>query len=48
VVREAINWAEQSPEPDISELYTDVYVEKFGPYIGTSKPQIITDAEESS
>jgi pyruvate dehydrogenase E1 component alpha subunit len=48
VVREAINWAEQSPEPDISELYTDVYVEKFGPYIGTSKPQIVTDAEESS
>ena len=45
-VRESIAWAEASPEPDLSELYTDVYVERFGPYLGTSPPQIVTDAEE--
>ena len=45
-VKECIKWAEASPEPDLSELYTDVYVERFGPYLGTSMPQIVTDAEE--
>ena len=44
-VRESIDWAEASPEPDPSELFTDVYVEKFGPYLGTSMPQIVTDSE---
>ena len=44
-VRESIEWAEASPEPDHSELFTDVYVEKFGPYLGTSMPQIVTDSE---
>ena len=46
-VRECIQWAEASPEPDMSELYHDVYVEKFGPYTGTSMPQIVTDEEDS-
>ena len=44
-VKECIKWAEASPEPPMSELYTDVYVERFGPYLGTSMPQIVTDAE---
>lgn len=46
-VRESIEWAEASPMPDMSELYHDVYVERFGPYNGTSMPQIVTDAEDS-
>ncbi len=44
-VRAAIDWADASPVPDMSELFTDVYVEKFGPYLGTSMPQIVTDQE---
>ena len=47
LVRESIAWAEASPEPPIEELHTDVYVERFGPYLGTSMPQIVTDAEEN-
>jgi hypothetical protein len=31
----------------MEELHTDVYVERFGPYLGTSMPQIVTDAEEN-
>jgi TPP-dependent pyruvate/acetoin dehydrogenase alpha subunit len=46
-VRESITWAEASPEPPMEELHTDVYVERFGPYLGTSMPQIVTDAEEN-
>jgi TPP-dependent pyruvate/acetoin dehydrogenase alpha subunit len=39
-IREAIAWAEASPPPDISELYTDVYADTWGPYPGTSPPQM--------
>ena len=46
-VRESIDWAEASPMPDLSELYHDVFVEKLGPFTGTSMPQIVTDAEDS-
>ena len=46
-VRESIDWAEASPMPDLSELYHDVFVEKLGPFTGTSMPQIVTDAEYS-
>jgi pyruvate dehydrogenase E1 component alpha subunit len=44
-VSEAIKWASASPPPDASELYTDVYVEAWGPYRGTSPPQIMQDRE---
>ncbi len=37
-VREAIKWAEASPPPDINELYTDVYTDRWGPYRGSSPP----------
>lgn len=33
VVAEAVKFAEESPFPDPSELYTDIYVEKDYPYI---------------
>jgi len=42
-VREAVEWAEASPPPPVSELFTDVYVEKFGPYTGTSLPEMLSD-----
>ena len=45
-IREAVKWAEASPPPGIEELYTDVYVEKWGPYRGTSRPQMLTDEEQ--
>jgi pyruvate dehydrogenase E1 component alpha subunit len=44
-VRDAVAWAEASPVPDVGDLYTDVYVEEFGPYTGTSKPQILQEDE---
>jgi pyruvate dehydrogenase E1 component alpha subunit len=47
-VRESIKWAEASPPPSVEEeLYRDVYVEEWGPYTGTTEPQIITDAVSS-
>ena len=42
-IRAAVKWAEESPEPDLSELYHDVYVEQWGPYSGTSFPQFMQD-----
>jgi pyruvate dehydrogenase E1 component alpha subunit len=40
-IREAIEYAEASPEPDPSELYTDVYTDQWGPYRGTSPPEML-------
>lgn len=42
-VREAVDWANQSPEPPIEELYTDVYTDVWGPYTGTSEPEMLQD-----
>ncbi len=42
-VRQAVEWAEQSPVPPIEELYRDVYVEQWGPYTGTSKPEMLKE-----
>jgi len=33
IVDEAVQFAEESPWPEASELYTDVYVQKDYPYI---------------
>jgi len=33
IVDEAVKFAEESPYPEASELYTDVYVENNYPYI---------------
>ncbi len=44
-VKESIKWAEASPPPSVDEeLYRDVYVETWGPYTGTTEPQIVRDA----
>ena len=45
-VREAVEWAEASPIPPMSELHHDVYVERIGPYTGTSLPQMLADDGE--
>lgn len=47
-IRNAVKWAEASPEPGIEELYKDVYVEKWGPYTGTSLPSFMQDAGKGS
>ena len=40
-IRDAFKWAEESPEPPLEELFHDVYVERWGPYTGTSKPEFL-------
>lgn len=41
-VRGAVEFAEQSPEPEVSkELYHDVCIEQYGPYTGTSLPEML-------
>jgi pyruvate dehydrogenase E1 component alpha subunit len=43
-VRDAVAWADASPPPPLEELYHDVYVERWGPYTGTSLPEMLRDA----
>ncbi len=45
-VKQAVEWAEASPEPPIEELYKDVYIEEWGPYKGTSPPQMLLEEDE--
>ena len=47
-VRDAVKWADESPEPPREELYHDVYVEEWGPFTGTSEPMMLTDPESGS
>ncbi len=42
-VRDAIKWAEESPPPPLEELFTDVYTDSWGPYRGTSPPQMLEE-----
>ena len=44
-VRDAMDWSEASPPPPMEELYKDVYIEPWGPYTGTSLPQMIEECE---
>jgi pyruvate dehydrogenase E1 component alpha subunit len=46
-VRQAVEWAKQSPEAPLEELYTDVYTDFWGPYKGTSKPEMLQEEEET-
>lgn len=45
-VRQAVEWSKKSPETPISELYTDVYTDFWGPYKGTSKPEMCREEEK--
>lgn len=40
-VRDAMKWSDESPEPPLQELYTDVYVDQWGPFTGTSLPEML-------
>lgn len=42
-IREAVNWAKESPLPDVSELHHDVYADSWGPFTGTSLPNFMRD-----
>jgi pyruvate dehydrogenase E1 component alpha subunit len=44
-VKQAIEWSEQSPTPDLDELFTDVYVEEWGRYTGTILPEMLSNGE---
>ena len=44
-VRDAVKFAEQSPEPDMEELYTDVYNEPYPPYRKGDLPEMVKKAE---
>jgi pyruvate dehydrogenase E1 component alpha subunit len=46
-VREAVEWARKSPETPHEELYTDVFTDRWGPYLGTSKPEMLREGENS-
>ena len=45
-VRKAVEWAKESPETPMEELYKDVYVDHWGPFTGTSKPQMMLGEDE--
>jgi|TARA_B100000959_G_scaffold268984_1_gene314256 pyruvate dehydrogenase E1 component alpha subunit len=45
-VREAVDWAKNSPETPMDELYKDVYVDHWGPFTGTSKPEMLQGEDE--
>ncbi len=47
-VREAVEWSEQSPVTPTSELFRDVYVERWGPYTGSSQPEMLGGAENTT
>ncbi len=48
IVRGSMEFAEQSPEPDLDELYHDVYVEKMGRYTGSSLPSMLDDEQNNA
>jgi pyruvate dehydrogenase E1 component alpha subunit len=45
-VRQAVDWAKKSPETPMEELYTDVYADSWGPFTGTSRPEMLQEGGE--
>jgi pyruvate dehydrogenase E1 component alpha subunit len=39
-VRDCVAWSDASPQPPLEELFTDVYVERWGPYTGSAQPDM--------
>jgi pyruvate dehydrogenase E1 component alpha subunit len=44
-VRDSIQFSNESPEPPLSDLYTDVFVEPWGRFTGSSLPEFMGGAE---
>ena len=44
-VRDSIQFSNESPEPPMSDLYTDVFVEPWGRYTGSSLPEFMGGAD---
>ncbi len=44
-VRDSIQFSNESPEPPLSDLYTDVFVEPWGRYTGSSLPEFMGGAD---
>jgi pyruvate dehydrogenase E1 component alpha subunit len=44
-VRDSIQFSNESPEPPMSDLYTDVFVEPWGRYTGSSLPEYMGGAD---
>tara|TARA_X000001036_G_scaffold162347_1_gene154000 strand:+ start:7204 stop:8340 length:1137 start_codon:yes stop_codon:yes gene_type:complete len=42
-VKQAVEWANNSPETPMNELYKDVFTDHWGPYAGTSKPEMLDE-----
>ena len=45
-VRQAVEWAKKSPDTPIEELFKDVYTDCWGPYTGTSKPEMLQEGDD--
>jgi hypothetical protein len=43
-VRDCVAFADASPTPEAGELHTDVYMEPWGPYPGSSQPNFMGGA----
>jgi pyruvate dehydrogenase E1 component alpha subunit len=39
-VRDCVAWSDASPPPPPEELFTDVYLEPWGPYTGSTQPEM--------
>jgi pyruvate dehydrogenase E1 component alpha subunit len=39
-VRECVAWSDASPPPPLEELFTDVFVEPWGPFTGSTQPDM--------
>jgi pyruvate dehydrogenase E1 component alpha subunit len=46
-IRDSVTWANNSPETPMDEMYKDVYTDTWGPYTGTSKPEMLEEGGEA-
>lgn len=44
-VRDAVEWSDASPAPSPEELMRDVFMERWGPYTGSSQPEMLGGTE---
>jgi hypothetical protein len=44
-VKDSVEWSDASPAPSREELMRDVFMERWGPYTGSSQPEMLGGAE---